>query len=111
MNPTEIDPILNLIPAGYKGLVLAGLVLIPILGRAFKALSLNGGLKGVLSAIIFGTNTPKVLIASLCLLSLPACTTNQPLNDKIIDVGVGLITLGLTQQAPVPPPVEKTVSK
>lgn len=72
---TTTDPILDLIPAGYKGIALAALVLIPILGRAYKALQNNGGLKGVWNAILFGTNTPKVLVAGLCLLGVTACGT------------------------------------
>lgn len=40
---------------------------------------------------------------------LPSCTTNQQLNDKLIDVGFDLVTLGLTQKAPaveLPPVTE-----
>lgn len=73
MTPTEADPILDLIPQGYKGIALAILILTPIMGRAYQALKLNGGLKGVWNSIIFGTNTPKLLIASLCLMSLTSC--------------------------------------
>jgi hypothetical protein len=51
------------------------------------------------------------LLFTLALTLLPSCTTNQQLNDKIIDVGFDLVTLGLTQNAPPVelPPV--TVSK
>lgn len=55
---TTTDPILDLIPAGYKGFALALIILAPILGRAYKALQNNGGLKGVWNAILFGTNVP-----------------------------------------------------
>ena len=68
------DPILDLIPQGYKGIALAFLVLTPILGRAYQALKNNGGLKGIWNAIVFGTNTPHVLIASLALLTLSSCS-------------------------------------
>jgi hypothetical protein len=76
MDPTTnpaADPILDLIPPGYRGLALACIILTPILGRAWQALKLNGGLKGVWNALIFGTNTPKILIACLALLSLTSC--------------------------------------
>lgn len=52
-----------------------------------------------------------LVLFALTISLLTSCTTNQQLNDKIIDVGFGLITLGLTQKAP---PVElppATVSK
>lgn len=76
MDPTinsAADPILDLIPQGYRGFALACIVLTPILGRCWHALTTNGGLKGVWNALIFGTNTPKVLVACLCLLSLSSC--------------------------------------
>ena len=74
---TTVDPILNLIPEGYKGLVLAIFILAPILGRAYHAIVSGGGLKGIWQALMFGTNAPKIILASLCLRSLPACTTAQ----------------------------------
>lgn len=53
---------------------------------------------------------PSILFA-LTLTLLPSCTTNQQLNDKIINVGFDLVTFGLTQKSPAAelPPV--TVSK
>jgi hypothetical protein len=57
------------------------------------------------------TGAAKLLIASLCLLSMPACTTDAALNAKLIDSGIGLVTLGMTQKAPMPPPVSTTASK
>ena len=80
MDPTTnpaADPILDIIPQGYKGLALACIVLIPILGRVWHALTTNGGLKGVWNALIFGTNTPKLILASLCLLSLASCALTE----------------------------------
>lgn len=76
MDPTTnpaADPILDIIPQGYKGLALACIVLTPILGRVWHALTTNGGLKGVWNALIFGTNTPKILIVTLCMLSIASC--------------------------------------
>jgi len=72
-NPAA-DPILDIIPQGYRGFALACIVLTPILGRCWHALTTNGGLKGVWNALIFGTNTPKLILASLCLLSLASCS-------------------------------------
>ncbi len=79
MNPdtSTVDPILNLIPEGYKGLVLAVFILAPIFGRAYHAIVSGGGLKGIWTALMFGTNTPKMLIASLCLLTVAACTLSE----------------------------------
>jgi len=42
---------------------------------------------------------------------LASCTTNQPLNDKLVSVGVELITLGMAQNAPAPEPLPTTLSK
>jgi hypothetical protein len=79
MNPdtSTVDPILNLIPEGYKGLVLAVFILAPIFGRAYHAIVSGGGLKGIWTALMFGTNAPKILIASLCLLTVAACTSAE----------------------------------
>mgnify|MGYP003351676955 CR=1 FL=1 len=68
------DPILDLIPPGYRGIAIVMFVGIPYLTRAYHALSNNGGLKGVWNAIMFGTNGPKILIASLALLTLTSCS-------------------------------------
>lgn len=54
----------------------------------------------------------KTLLLNLALVvGLASCTTNQPLNDKLIGVGFDLITLGLTQEAPLPQPLPKTFRK
>lgn len=46
------------------------------------------------------------LILTLTVLSLASCTTNQALNDKLLNVGFELVTFGLaSQQAPVPQPL------
>lgn len=68
------DPIIDLIPQGYRGIAIVLFVGIPYLTRAYHALANNGGLKGVWNAIMFGTNGPKILIASLALLTLTNCT-------------------------------------
>lgn len=88
------DPVLNLIPEGWRGFAIAFLVLTPMIGRAWHALTNNGGLRGVWNALIFGTNSPKVLIACLCLLTLTSCDTvkafvvkNEPLIEETIVYG------------------------
>lgn len=52
-------PILNLIPEKYRGYVLLLIALAPVLGRAYHAITSGGGLRGIWTALIFGTNTPK----------------------------------------------------
>jgi uncharacterized protein involved in copper resistance len=59
------------VPAQYAGYTSLALIALMMLGRWIKALQNGTGIKGWFSAIWFGTNTPKLLIASLCLLSLP----------------------------------------
>jgi hypothetical protein len=53
------DDIVNLIPAKYRSDVLLLIALSPFITRAYCALRNGGGLRGVFSAIWFGTNTPK----------------------------------------------------
>ena len=65
------------VPAQYAGYTSLALIALMMLGRWIKALQNGTGIKGWFSAIWFGTNTPKLLIASLCLLSLPSCATRE----------------------------------
>jgi len=54
----------------------------------------------------------KTLLLHLGLVvGLASCTTSQPLNDRLVSVGVELITLGMAQNAPVPQPLPTTFSK
>jgi hypothetical protein len=54
----------------------------------------------------------KTLLLNLALVvGLASCTTNQPLNDKLVSVGVELITLGMAQNATTPEPLPRTLSK
>lgn len=73
MNPSA-DPIIDLIPEGYRGIAIVMFVGIPYLTRAYHALSNNGGLKGVWNAIMFGTNSSKTLIALFAILTLSSCS-------------------------------------
>lgn len=52
-------PGLNLLPEQLRSWVLIALVLVPLIGRAYKAVANGGGLRGIWSAIVYGTNTPK----------------------------------------------------
>ena len=63
------------VPAQYAGYTSLALIALMMLGRWIKALQNGTGIKGWFSAIWFGTNTPKLIIAGLCLLSLPSCAT------------------------------------
>jgi hypothetical protein len=51
-------PGLNLIPEKYRGLALFIVAVSPYLTRAYHAIVIGGGIKGVFSAIWLGTNTP-----------------------------------------------------
>lgn len=73
--------------AGYTSLAILGLMM---LGRCIKALQNGTGIKGWFSAIWCGTNTPKILIAGLCLLTLPSCTA---LEDKAGMSGIDLLMI------------------
>jgi hypothetical protein len=54
-----MENIVNLIPEKYRTTALLLLAISPFLTRAFHALRTGGGIKGILSAIWLGTNTPK----------------------------------------------------
>jgi hypothetical protein len=53
-----LDLILTVIPPGYRGLALILIMGSPYIGRAYFALRNNGGLRGVLMAVMLGTNAP-----------------------------------------------------
>lgn len=61
-------------PQQYAGYTSLALIALMWLGRAIPVLQQGSGIVGWFKAILFGTNTPKLLIACLCLLSLPSCT-------------------------------------
>jgi hypothetical protein len=76
-----IDPAIqqvvhDALPAKFASYGTAAMLAIMILGRFFTAMANGRGIKGWLSAIINGTNGPRLLIAALCLLTLPACTVD-----------------------------------
>lgn len=52
-------PGLDLLPHSWQGPILIIGVLSPYITRAYHAFASGGGIKGVLSAIWLGTNSPK----------------------------------------------------
>lgn len=95
LDPTIQQVVTDALPAkwsSYGSAIVLGLM---IFGRFAKALADGRGIKGWVSAIWFGTNSgSKLLIISLCLLTLPACSTpeqNQRLGQLVnlaVDVAV-----------------------
>lgn len=84
------------VPPQYAGYTALGLFVLMAIGRWIKALQNGTGIKGWLSAIWMGTNTPRLLIASLCLLSLPSCAdTTDPAEIAKRQRIVGLSQRGL----------------
>lgn len=81
--PVVVDPVVQAaveaaVPAKYASYTSLGLIGLMMLGRAVKALQNGSGLKGWISAIWMGTNTPNklpLILGALCLLTLPSCTT------------------------------------
>jgi hypothetical protein len=54
-----MNDIISSIPEKYRVYVLALILCAPYLTRAYHALAMGGGVKGIWSAIWFGTNQPK----------------------------------------------------
>lgn len=54
-----MDGLIQYIPEKWRGTILILIALSPYLTRGFHALINGGGIRGVASAIWFGTNTPK----------------------------------------------------
>jgi hypothetical protein len=53
-------PGINLLPEKWQPVAAFAVIwLIPQLGRVYHALASGGGIKGIWSAVMFGTNTPK----------------------------------------------------
>lgn len=78
--PLIIDPAIqqvvdDVLPAKYVSYANAILLASLIIGRWLKSIAAGRGIKGWFSSIWCGTNeSTKILIATLCLLSLPACS-------------------------------------
>ena len=52
-------PIINLIPEPFRGWVVLAVAVSPYLTRAYHAVTNGGGLREIIGAIWFGTNSPK----------------------------------------------------
>jgi len=52
-------PGINLLPEKWRGPVTLAVLLSPYITRAYHAIATGGGLRGIINAIWFGTNTPK----------------------------------------------------
>ncbi len=76
VDPAIQQVVHDALPAKFASYGTAAMLAIMILGRFFTAMANGRGIKGWLSAIINGTNGPRLLIAALCLLTLPACTVD-----------------------------------
>jgi len=87
-----VDPALQAavdaaVPAQYAGYTSLTILALMMLGRWIKALQNGTGIRGWVAAIWMGTNTPKILIACLALLSLPSCQHLGPLSGLAIGYG------------------------
>lgn len=101
-DPVLIDPAVQAavnaaVPAQYAGYTSLALIALMWLGRGLKALMNGGGIKGLFSSIWFGTNTPHILIACLCLLTVTSCSTMQQLGAALSTPKARQIELGLAQ--------------
>ena len=72
-----MDDILKVIPEKYQAPLLALIVLIPYITRAFHALKTGGGLKGIWTAIMYGTNTTPEVKAAISDLANSVNRINQ----------------------------------
>ena len=75
VDPAIQQVVTDALPSKYASYGTALVLGLMILGRAFTALANGRCIKGWLSAIINGTNGPRILIATLAL-TLSACTVD-----------------------------------
>ena len=60
-----MNEIISVIPEKYRAYVLALILLAPYLTRAYHAIAIGGGLKGIWNSIWFGTNVPPSLASDI----------------------------------------------
>ncbi len=77
VDPAIQQVVHDALPAKFASYGTAAMLAIMILGRFFTAMANGRGIKGWLSAIINGTNGPRLLIACICLLTIPSCQTPE----------------------------------
>jgi hypothetical protein len=99
-----VDPVVKAaveaaLPAKYAGYTGLALIAIMWLGRAVPVLQAGSGLVGWFKAILFGTNTPHILLACLCLLTLPSCATDATTGKKSFLGRTGDQWLGIGEDA------------
>jgi hypothetical protein len=68
----EIDKLLAFIPEKYRGAAVLLVAASPYVTRALYAVINGGGLKGIITSIWLGTNTPKTITQAAT-----TVTTNQ----------------------------------
>ena len=88
------------VPAQYAGYTSLILIALMMLGRGIKALQNDKGIKGFFLAIWSGTNTPHILIACLCMLTMSSCSTMKKIGaalttTKAKQVELALVDVGL----------------
>jgi hypothetical protein len=72
-----MDNLLKIIPEKYQAPLLALIVLIPYITRAYHALANGGGLHGIWTAIMYGTNTTPEVKAAITNIAAAVDTINQ----------------------------------
>lgn len=55
----QIQALVNLLPKGWHTTIIVFIMALPFIGRAWHAITTSGGLKGIWTALLFGTNVPK----------------------------------------------------
>lgn len=100
VDPAIQQVVTDALPSKYASYGTAIVLGLMILGRAFTALANGRGIKGWLSAIINGTNGPRILIATLCLLTLSACSVDwQRAALAAANASTPIVLEGLNQPA------------
>lgn len=89
-NSFDQIPVLNAIPSKWRGYALLIFMAAPYLTRAWHAWRSGGGLRGIWSSIMFGTNTPKVDATAST-----AATTQTQISDTMKNILI-LLSLSLT---------------
>lgn len=106
-DPVLVDPavqaaVKDAVPAKYASYTGLALIALMWLGRAVPVLQKGSGIVGWFRAILFGTNTPHILIACLAMLTLSACDMPKTaaegdkrqryaaIGDKLLTIGTSL---------------------
>lgn len=81
-------PIINYLPAKYRGWAIVLVLAFPYLTRAYHALTTSGGLRGAWESIWFGTNTPPSVASDIKNIGTAINQINQmgPNPDAVLTV-------------------------